>query len=109
MMFFLTPPVNVPAERAKLRQLRNEINAQAQARLKAERNYADRGYGRPQLPDMPALATERLPSNGQTTLCQVQQRTSMAIPTTKQDVQSAQAGRAGAGAEAAAMEFEVMA
>ena len=54
-MDLLTPAVNVPAERAKLRRLRNEINAAAQARLNYERNYTARGYRRAQLPDVSPL------------------------------------------------------
>lgn len=55
MQFQLTPSVNVPAERAKLRRLRNEINEEAQARLNYERNYTARGYRRAQLPDLSEL------------------------------------------------------
>ena len=57
-MDLLTPSVNVPAERAKLRRLRNEINAQAQARLEYERKYTARGYRRAQLPEQ----TNELPN-----------------------------------------------
>lgn len=45
-MDLLTPTVNVPAERAKLRRLRDEIHAEAQARLAYERKYTARGYVR---------------------------------------------------------------
>jgi len=40
----LTPTINVQAERAKLRRLRNEINDQVQQRLAYERKYSARGY-----------------------------------------------------------------
>ena len=53
-MDLLTPVVNVAAERAKLRILRNEINADAQARLAYQRHYTARGYRRAQLPNVPA-------------------------------------------------------
>jgi len=51
-MDLLTPSVNVPAERAKLRRLRNEINAEAQARLEYQRHYTARGYRRAQVPEL---------------------------------------------------------
>ena len=63
-MDLLTPTVNVAAERAKLRRLRNEINADAQARLAHQRNYTARGYRRAQLPDLSPLATQSKPSYG---------------------------------------------
>lgn len=64
MQFQLTPSVNVPAERAKLRRLRNEINADAQARLTYERNYTARGYRRAQLPDVSTLDAQAQGGHG---------------------------------------------
>ena len=55
-MDLLTPTVNVPAERAKLRRLRNEINEEAQARLEYERNYTARGYRRAQVSELPVMS-----------------------------------------------------
>lgn len=43
-MDLLTPCINVPAERAKLRALRNEIAADVQARKEHERRYTPRGF-----------------------------------------------------------------
>lgn len=45
-MDLLTPCVNVPAERAKLRRLRDEIAAQVKAREEAMRRLGFREYRR---------------------------------------------------------------
>jgi hypothetical protein len=58
-MALLTPTVNVAAERAKLRRLRNEINADAQARLAYERHYTARGYRRAQVAELPVVPSPR--------------------------------------------------
>lgn len=60
MQFELTPSVNVPAERAKLRALRDEIAADAQQRLAHQRKYTARGF----LRDMHPLAPKGQPSHG---------------------------------------------
>lgn len=44
-MDLLTTSVNVPAEREKLRQLRNEIAADVAHREDLARRYGVRGYG----------------------------------------------------------------
>ena len=43
-MFELTHSVNVPAEREKLRRLRNEIAADVERRKEHQRKYTARGF-----------------------------------------------------------------
>ena len=97
-MDLLTPTVNVPAERAKLRRLRNEINADAQARLTRERNYTARGYRRAKLPDMQTLATKSKPSDGQASACNMRTRAALDVlptvaPVLETNARSACCGR----------------
>lgn len=59
-MDLLTHTVNVPAERAKLRRLRDEIAAHVEQREAEQRKYGFRGYMR----NMQALAAQSQPGNG---------------------------------------------
>ena len=90
-----TPSVNVPAEREKLRRLRNEINAAAQARLNYERNYTARGYRRAQLPDLQTLDAKRKPGNGETPLRTVCAGSALGIPVAEADMPEAQTSGCG--------------
>lgn len=103
-MDLLTPSVNVPAERAKLRRLRNEINTEAQARLEYQRNHTARGYRRAQLPDVPELATQSQPSHGPAPAGPLRPRASMDVLPAAAPVQKAQAGCAGCGRGAGQVE-----
>lgn len=92
-MDLLTPTVNVPAERAKLRRLRDEIAADVAAREAYAKRYTRRGY--PCLPDVPALAAEEVRRDGKTSLGPVRVETGMAIPAAAADVREAPAGCSG--------------
>ena len=90
-MDLLTHTVNVPAERAKLLRLRNEINADAQHRLTIERNYTARGYRRAQLPNVSTLATESTPSNGTAPPCELRSGSALDVLPTVAPVQQTNA------------------
>ena len=96
-------------ERAKLRQLRNEINTAAQARLEHQRNYTPRGYPRQTMPNLPQLAPEGLPSNGPTPLRQMCPRTGMDLPAAAANLRQACAGGRCKGCAAAGVEQRVTA
>ena len=91
-MDLLTPTVNVQAERLKLRKLRNEINEQAQQRLKQERKFTDPGYGR--LPDLQELEPERIGRHGETPLCTMQPAAEVELLPTAAQLQKLQPCRA---------------
>ena len=95
MQFQLTPSVNVPAERAKLRRLRNEINAAAQARLNYERNYTARGYRRAQLPDLQTLDAKGQRTDGETPIRQVCAGSALGIPAAEANLPEAQTSGCG--------------
>lgn len=89
-MDLLTPTVNVPAERAKLRRLRDEIAADVAAREAYAKRYTRRGY--PRLPDVPALAAEEVRRDGKTSLGPVRVEAGVAIPAAAADLRQTQAG-----------------
>jgi hypothetical protein len=90
MSDLLTCTVNVPAERAKLRRLRDEIAADVAAREAYAKRYTRRGY--PRLPDVPALAAEEVRRDGEVPALPVRVETGVAIPSTAADVREAPAG-----------------
>ena len=92
-MDLLTPSVNVPAEREKLRRLRNEIAADVQERLTA--HHGVRGFRR--LHDLPALAAEEVGGDGKAQALPVHVETSMGVPSADADLRETQAGCAGCG------------
>jgi hypothetical protein len=94
-MDLLTPAVNVPAERTKLRRLRDEIAADVAAREAHDRKYTRRGF--PRLPDVPALATEEVRRHGEVQAVPVHVETGMAVPAAAADVRETQAGCRGCG------------
>lgn len=86
-MDLLTNSVNVPAEREKLRRLRDEINADAQQRLAHQRKYTARGF----LRDMHPLATEGRPSHGEAPVRALLTSAEVGVPATVADVRETQA------------------
>lgn len=86
----LTESINVPAERAKLRQLRNEIAADVARREDYQRRYSPRGW--PLLPDVPALEAEGQPADGKTPHGPLRAGSAVGIPAAEADVRAAQAG-----------------
>jgi hypothetical protein len=95
MSDLLTCTVNVPAERAKLRRLRDEIAADVAAREAHDRKYTRRGF--PRLPDVPALAAEGIERSRQGSASPVRVAAGMAIPSAAADVREAPAGCRGCG------------
>lgn len=87
----LTPSVNVPAEREKLRQLRNEIAADVELRKEHQRRYTARGF----LRDMQPLEAEGKPIDGSATIRPLRPGPAMGVFATHADVREAQAGCCG--------------
>ena len=85
-MDLLTPCVNVPAERAKLRALRDEIAADVQARKEHERRYTPRGF----LRDVQPLEATREQRNGAQPLRPLRPWPGVDVPPTKADMRPAQ-------------------
>lgn len=94
-MDLLTCTVNVPAERAKLRRLRDEIAADVAAKDAYDRKYTRRGFSR--LPDVPALATEEVRRHGEVPAVPVRIGRSVAVPAASANVREAQASCRGCG------------
>lgn len=94
-MGLLTPSVNVPAERAKLRALRDAIAADVAAQQEHDRKFTSRGYFRRFVPDVPELATQAVGRHGAAQVRTVRPRADLALPATTARVQQAQAGGAG--------------
>lgn len=94
-MDLLTPTINVPAERAKLRRLRDEIAADVQAREELTRLHGVRGFRR--LRDVSALATEEIRRDGEVPAVPVRVETGMDVPAAAADVREAPAGCRGCG------------
>lgn len=92
-MDLLTPSVNVPAERAKLRRLRDEIAADVQAREELTRLHGVRGFRR--LRDVSALAAEEIRRHGEVPAVPVRVARGVAIPAAAADVREAPAGCCG--------------
>lgn len=94
-MDLLTPTINVPAERAKLRRLRDEIAADLAAREAYAKRYTRRGFQR--LPDVPALAAEEIRRHGEVPAVPVRVETGMDVPAAAADVRPTQSGCRGCG------------
>jgi hypothetical protein len=92
-MDLLTPTINVPAERAKLLRLRNEIAADVAHREAIQRKYSPRGF--PLLPDVQPLATQSRHGNGETPACTLRSTPAMGIPAAASDMRETQAGCCG--------------
>ena len=104
MQFELTHSVNVPAEREKLRQLRNEIAADVAHRNAINRKYSPRGF--PLLPDMHPLEAKGKPRNGETPPSPVRTWAGMGVSATASDMRETQASSRGRGKSAGGMECE---
>jgi len=94
-MDLLTPSVNVPAEREKLRRLRDEIAADVEQRERLTSLHGVRGFRR--LRDLPALATEEIRRDGEAQALPVHVEARMGVPAAASVVREAQAGCAGCG------------
>lgn len=92
-MDLLTPSINVPAERAKLRTLRDEIAADVEARKEYQRLYTPRGF----LRDVPALETQGQQGHGAASAGPLRPWPGVDVPPTPANVRKAQAGCSGCG------------
>jgi hypothetical protein len=95
MSDLLTPSVNVPAEREKLRRLRDEIAADVQERERLTSLHGVRGFRR--LRDMPALATQEIRRDGEAQALPVHVEAEMGVPSAASVVREAQACVRGCG------------
>lgn len=90
-MDLLTNSVNVPAERAKLRALRDEFNAKAQHRITTWREYTARGF----LRDVQPLEAPREQGDGETPLRPLRVEAEVGISAAIADVREASPGCCG--------------
>lgn len=88
-MDLLTPSINVPAEREKLRRLRNEIAADVAHREAIQRKYSPRGW--PLLPDVHPLEAQGQPAYGEAPHGAVRAGAGVEFSTAESDVRQAQA------------------
>lgn len=95
MSDLLTPSVNVPAEREKLRRLRDEIAADVEQRERLTSLHGVRGFRR--LRDLPALATQEIRRDGEAQALPVHVETGVDVPSAASDVREAQACVGGCG------------
>ena len=109
-MDLLTHSVNVPAEREKLRRLRNEIAADVAARKEHDRKYTARGFVRLDfVPDVQAMDAEGQRTDGKTPLRPVCAGTAVVIPAAEAKLPETQAGCCGRCCGAGRMGGEVTA
>lgn len=106
-MDLLTHSVNVPAEREKLRRLRDEIAAEVAARKEHDRKYTARGFVRlDYMPDVQALDAKGKPGNGETPICSLCAGTGLDVPAAEADMPETQAGCARCGCAAGGLGCE---
>ena len=91
----LTPSINVPAEREKLRALRNEIAADVAHREAIQRKYSPRGF--PLLPDVHPLEAKGKPAHGKAPHGALRAGAGLGVSATESDVRKAQGGCRGCG------------
>lgn len=103
-MDLLTPSINVPAERAKLRALRDEIARDVAHREAIQRKYSPRGF--PLLPDMHPLEAKAKPRHGEDEIRAMRSGSAMGIPSSAANLRQAQAGCCGCGGCANRVERE---
>lgn len=104
-MDLLTPSVNVPAERARLRELRNEIAADVAHREAIQRKYTPRGFLRlDYVPDVHPLEAQGKPANGQAPNGALRAGFGMDVPSSTSHVLQARPTCAGCGCCARGME-----
>lgn len=89
-MDLLTHSVNVPAEREKLRVLRNEIAADVEHREAIQRKYSPRGFLK--LSYVQQLETEGKPGHGQAPNGALRAGSDVGVPAAVANVLEAQAG-----------------
>ena len=90
-MDLLTNSVNVPAERAKLRALRDEIAADVELRKAHQRKYTARGF----LRDVHPLEAEGKRGDGETPIRPLRPGAALGVSAAIADVREAQAGCCG--------------
>lgn len=101
MSDLLTPSVNVPAEREKLRALRNEIAADVAHREAIQRKYSPRGF--PLLPDVHPVEAQGKPAHGKAPHGALRAGAGLGVSAAESDVRKAQAGCRGCGCCACGM------
>ena len=90
MSDLLTHSINVTAERAKLRALRDEIARDIAYREAIQRKYSPRGF--PLLPDVQPLETQGKPSHGPAPHGALRPGAGLGVPAAQADMRSTQAG-----------------
>lgn len=104
MADLLTPSVNVPAEREKLRRLRNEIASDVALREAHQRKYSPRGF--PLLPDVHPLAAQEVRRDGEAPIRPLRAGTAVVVSPATADVREAKAGCCGRCSREGCMERE---
>ena len=89
----LTPSVNVPAERAKLRALRDEIAADFAHKEAIRREYSPRGF--PWLPDVQPLETQGQRGDGEAPIRPLRVGAALGVSATVADMREASPGCCG--------------
>lgn len=92
-MDLLTPTINVPAERAKLLALRDEIARDVAHREAIQRKYSPRGF--PLLPDVHPLAPEGKHRDGEAQIRPVCSGASVGVSAPAANLRPAQTGCCG--------------
>ena len=90
-MDLLTNSVNVPAERAKLRALRDEIAADVELRKEHQRKYTPRGF----LRDVQPLEPQAKPGDGETPIRPLRDGAEVGVSSPVADVREASPGCCG--------------
>ena len=104
-MDLLTHSVNVPAEREKLRRLRDEIAAEVAARKEHDRKYTARGFVRlDYMPDVQALDAKGQRTDGETPIRQVCAGSALGLPASAADMPEAQTSGDRCGCESGCVE-----
>lgn len=95
MSDLLTPSVNVPAEREKLRRLRDEIAADVEQRERLTSLHGVRGFRR--LRDLPSLAAKEIRRDGEAQAMPVHVAARMGVFAADADMRETQACVGGCG------------
>jgi hypothetical protein len=86
-MDLLTPSINVPAERARLRELRDEIAADVELQKEHQRKYTARGF----LRDVQPLEAKGRPGYGKAQASEVRSSPALGVPAAIANVLESQA------------------
>lgn len=89
-MDLLTPSINVPAERQKLRALRNEIAADVALREAYQHKYSPRGF--PLLPDVHPMEAQGKPGHGPASNGALRAWAGVGVSSAEAHMRTAQAG-----------------